>query len=220
MANFENENRQAVFNRWLKKIAGGRLPDVCNPWRERNQLDLRSNGPRQRLVRLRAHLANPDARFLLVGEAAGYQGAKYSGIPFTSERLLAEGVIPRLEDCAGKRLTARARPFSEPSATTIWGTLADLGIASQIVLWNAFPWHPHKDTRDSNRTPTRSELALGLELLNELIGCYPQISLVAVGRKSEASLSELGVDFTPVRHPSMGGARAFRAGLSELIAAR
>src|SRR5437763_265206 len=40
-----------------------------------------------RRARLREHLtAHADAPFVLVGEAAGYRGARVSGVPFTSER--------------------------------------------------------------------------------------------------------------------------------------
>ncbi len=208
--------RRQRLTRWLNRLAGQSLPNVFNPWHEDNPDDLHTDGAEQRIARLRAHLDNADTRLILVGEAAGHLGAKYSGIPFTSERLLTEGRIPRLDAWRGKRLSSRNRPYSEPSATTIWGTLAEVGLAERAVLWNAFPWHPFADRENSNRTPSRGELELGLGFLEQLVGFYGEASLVAVGRKAEASLAELSLPFTPVRHPSMGGATAFRSGLAQL----
>ena len=146
---------------------------------------------------------------MLIGEAAGYQGCKVSGIPFTSERLILEGAIPRIDVPPG-RLSSRTRPWSEPSATTVWKTLHAVGIASRTVLWNAYPWHPHKPgTRHSNRTPARTERLAGVPVLEALLGLFPGARVFAVGRNAETSLAELGIAATGLRHPSMGGAKAF-----------
>src|SRR6187200_1998547 len=118
-------------------------PDVFNPWRDQDPgTDALPDAASARLARLRAFFAT-QPRWLLLGEAAGYQGAHVSGIPFTSERLLLEGKIPRI-DIGGRRLSTRARPWSEPSATTVWGTLHALDRADATLLWNAYPWHPHR----------------------------------------------------------------------------
>lgn len=140
----------------------------------------------------------------------GYQGCHVSGIPFTSERLIMAGEIPRVSS-EGQRLSTRHIPWSEPSATTVWGTLTELGIAEQTALWNAFPWHPHKPgNRQSNRTPTREERMLGVPVLKALLAAFPQAAVFAVGRTAEASLREVGCEARPLRHPSMGGATLFR----------
>jgi hypothetical protein len=157
---------------------------------------------------------------VLVGEAAGYQGCKVSGIPFTSERLILAGAIPRIDVPAG-RLSSRIRPWSEPSATTMWKTLHALGVASRTVLWNAYPWHPHKSgTCHSNRTPARAERLAGMPVLQALLRLYPDAQVFAVGRNAEGSLAELGVAATSLRHPSMGGATAFAQQLRAGIRAR
>ena len=174
------------------------------------------NAHEHRLTRLRAHLAT-DARLVLVGEAAGYQGCHVTGIPFTSERLILAGQIPRITS-NGARLSTRHIPWSEPSATTVWGTLHQLQIADCTILWNAYPWHPHEPgNRQSNRTPTRAERAAGLSVLTALVGAFPAARLFAVGRNAEAALREIGRPASPLRHPSMGGAAAFKAQLSRAI---
>ena len=139
---------------------------------------------RQRLARYLASRAR--APVLLVGEAAGYRGARISGLPFTSERQLT-GTGP-----------------AEASATIVQRVLAELGVADEVLLWNLVPTHPHEpgDPR-SNRRPTRAEIALARPWLDQLAS---NKVLLAVGRLAQREL-----DAPYVRHPSHGGAAAFRA---------
>ena len=144
-----------------------------------------------RRERLRAYLeSRRDAPLLLVGEAAGYRGARVSGIPFTSERQLT-GIGP-----------------AEASATIAHRVLAELGLEDSVLLWNVVPTHP--GTESSNRPPRRDEIVGGLSFARELARSR---RVIAVGRLAEAAL---GAPY--VRHPSRGGAQAFRAGLRRLIA--
>jgi hypothetical protein len=191
--------------------------DAFNPWTDFDPTtDADRSAPAQRLVRLRAHL-NCTPRFILIGEAAGYQGCKVSGIPFTSERLMLEGTIPRL-GLKLPRVSTRARPWSEPSATIVWGTLHALGIADQTILWNAYPWHPHESGNPhSNRTPTQAEREAGRPVLFALLQAFPNAQLFALGRQAEHTLAQLGISATPLRHPAMGGATLFRAGLRRAL---
>ena len=209
--------RNRKLNAWVKRIAAVSMPNVFNPWKQRNELDVGADGPGLRVKRLKLHLDNPSAKILMVGEAPGHLGAKYSGIPFTSERLLIAGEIPRLEQHGQARISTRKLPFSEPSATIIWKVAHTLGIEHQIILWNAFPWHPYKDALNSNRTPTKAELTEGLTYLKDLISFFPQATLVAIGRKSQGSLEGLQLPHVPIRHPSMGGAPAFTEGMTSLV---
>ncbi len=190
---------------------------MFNPWTQRDEAnDGRCNGPEARWTRLSQHLSAPAARILL-GEAAGYQGCHVSGIPFTSERVILAGTVPRVASSSA-RLSLRARPWSEPSATIVWRTLHSLGIATDTVLWNAFPWHPHAPGRlHSNRTPTRAERASGVAVLQGLLRLFPNAALFAVGRHAQEALSELGITALALRHPSMGGATLFERGLRAAI---
>jgi uracil-DNA glycosylase len=131
------------------------------------------------------------APLLLVGEAAGYRGARVSGIPFTSERQLT-GTGP-----------------AEASATIVHRVLAELGIEDRVLLWNVVPTHP--GTESSNRPPTRAEIAAGLSFVDELAH---DCRVLPVGRLAERALGLRGV-----RHPSHGGAAAFRTGLIEWLRA-
>jgi uracil-DNA glycosylase len=122
------------------------------------------------------------APILLVGEAAGYRGARISGIPFTSERQLT-GSGP-----------------SEATATIVHRVLADLDLERDVVLWNVVPTHP--GTASSNRAPTRLEVKAGIPFAREMAAGR---RVFAVGRIAQAAL-----DAPYIRHPSRGGAAAFR----------
>jgi uracil-DNA glycosylase len=143
-----------------------------------------------RRARLEAYLDfRRGAAFLLVGEAPGYRGARVSGIPFTSERQLT-GTGP-----------------AESTATIVHAVLAELGIEQEVLLWNVVPTHP--GTASTNRRPTRAEIEGGLPFLCQVARGRRTI---AVGRIAQ---SVLGGPY--VRHPSHGGARAFRTGVVESL---
>jgi len=143
--------------------------------------------------RLAAYLARrADAPILLVGEAAGYRGARISGLPFTSERQLT-GVGP-----------------AEATATIVHRVLAELGLEEQVLLWNVVPTHPHRRGEPhSNRPPTRPEVVDARGFADELAR---NRRVVSVGRLAETAY---GAPY--VRHPSHGGAEAFREGLARLV---
>jgi len=122
---------------------------------------------------------------VLVGEAAGYRGARVSGIPFTSERQLT-GSGP-----------------AEATATVVHRVLAQLGVEDDVLLWNVVPTHPGSES--SNRRPTRAEIEAASPFLAELMRGRVAI---AVGRLAAAAL-----DAPYVRHPSHGGTAAFEEGL-------
>ena len=81
--------------------------------------------------------------------------------------------------------------------------LAELGLAGDVLLWNVVPTPPGTET--SNRPPTRPEIDASAPFLAEL---SKGRRAIAIGRVAHA---ELGGPY--VRHPSRGGAAAFRAGL-------
>lgn len=211
-----NASRLSLARKLVDTLPHGR-DGLFNPWRDRCPHDAAGNGPEAKLHRLAQHL-DCEPEFILTGEAPGYQGCRYSGIAFTSERLLGEGAIPRIP-ALDARLSTRRLPFSEPSATIVWKTLYRLGIAERTILWNAMQLHPHRDGELwSNRTPSPDEIALGEPAMRLLIEAFPKAKIVAVGKKAEGLLGEMGVPVTgAVRHPANGGAIEFASGLEALI---
>jgi uracil-DNA glycosylase len=199
----------------LNQLAKFAAPLVFNPWCADDPMDALPGGAEGRIQRLRAHFDCKPA-LLLIGEAPGYQGCHFTGIPFTNEKLILEGAIPRVSSTF--RLTNRERPWCEPSATIVWRTLRELGLADRTVLWNAFAWHPHRAGELlSNRTPTPAEVQAGSVVLRAVIQHFDGVPIVPVGKISARTLTELGIAAQPaVRHPSHGGAAEFRAGLQML----
>ncbi|MFQ5598311.1 MAG: uracil-DNA glycosylase [Nitrospiria bacterium] len=190
---------------------------MFNPWAQRCDSETDPKGHIMRRERFLAHLSGPYPRILLIGEAAGYQGCRFSGIPFTSERLLLEGKIPRIPRLE-KRITRRLRPWSEPSATIVWNTLYELNLAEYAVLFNAVPWHPAgKKGAFSNRAPTSDEKAASIRYLKRFLNLYPGISIAALGVTAHAALDTLGRAHHRLRHPAYGGATAFRDGLRRMV---
>jgi uracil-DNA glycosylase len=194
-------------------------PNVFNPWSDSDPVDRTNNAAAHRLRRLKQHLACRPA-FVLVGEAAGYQGCRFSGVAFTSERLLLEDRIPRV--LSTERITHRMRPWSEPSATIVWGCLHDLRIADCTVLWNAFPWQPHRpDESYSNRRPSTDEVEQGARALRAVLDRFVDATVVAVGQVARKALQNVtGGNPRVVRHPAMAGALEFRANLTAIIRSR
>jgi uracil-DNA glycosylase len=165
---------------FVERVAGARIGATFNQYA----------GSELRRTRLAAYLeTRRHAPVLLVGEAAGYRGARVSGVPFTSERQLT-GAGP-----------------AEATATIVQRTLAELGVADELLLWNLVPTHP--GTASSNRAPTRAEIEQAAPFLEELARGR---RVIAVGRLAHG---RLGGPY--VRHPSRGGAAAFRAGLAAAL---
>ena len=167
----------------VARLSAAEIGDTYNQYA---QSPLRRNRLERYLERTR------EAPLLLVGEAAGYRGARVSGLPFTSERQLT-GAGP-----------------AEATATIVHRVLDELGIEDDVLLWNVVPTHPHRSGEPaSNRRPTAEEIDAARPFLDELaVGRQ----VVPVGRVAEATLGAAGI-----RHPSHGGAAAFRAGLARVV---
>jgi uracil-DNA glycosylase len=158
------------FLKLLRKSPPGA---VFNPWWEVDERnDIGPGAPAIRRKQLRAYLQQRlgRAKLAIIGEALGYRGGHFTGIPMTSERMLLRrqpNIVAALSECRNpfdKDTEGGGRPplqiicsikprrtskptvcpegFSEPTATIVWDALLRLGLKpDQFVLWNAFPWH-------------------------------------------------------------------------------
>ena len=213
----KNSPSGAVFNPW---------------WQVDKQNDIGRNAPGIRRKQLRAYFCERfgNARLAVIGEAVGYRGGHFSGIPMTSERLLlgrSKKVRLKSNDFfsdINPRRTSKPEKcpdgFSEPTATIVWGTLLHLGLKpNQFVLWNAFPWHSFDPRRGmlSNRMPKKSEQAVGLPVLKTFLELFPCEQVVALGKIAAAQLEELNVNAHCIRHPASGGARLFRTQIAAVV---
>jgi uracil-DNA glycosylase len=211
------------FIRLLKRSPGGA---VFNPWWQVDkENDADRNAPAIRRRHLRAYLQErlDKVKLVVIGEALGYRGGHFSGIPMTSERMLLgkkkdNGIRPK-HVFSSIQASRTSNPeqcrdgFSEPTATIVWSSLLRLGVKpKEFALWNAFPWHsfdPHRGML-SNRMPTLKERAAGFSVLEAFLDLFPCKKIVALGSVAASQLKELNVEFHRARHPASGGARLFR----------
>lgn len=218
------------FIRLLKKSPSGA---VFNPWWQVDkQNDVGRNAPAIRRKQLRAYLRKRvgKVKLVVIGEALGYRGGHFSGIPMTSERILLgkkkdDGIEPQqvFSSIKARRTSKREQcpdGFSEPTATIVWSTLLKLGLKpEQFVLWNAFPWHSFDPRRGllSNRTPNKSEQSAGLSVLKAFLDLFPPDEIVPLGNVAASQLRELNIESYRVRHPASGGARLFRQQIARIV---
>ena len=161
------------LDRFLRLLIASPSGAVFNPWwefDEENDIGPHSPAIRRKHLTIYFRERLGKARLAIVGEALGYRGGHFSGIPMTSERMLlgkqkdavaalyerrnlehriANGGYRRpLQILAAIKPRRTSKPsvcadgFSEPTATIVWGALLKTGVLpNEFVLWNAFPWH-------------------------------------------------------------------------------
>jgi hypothetical protein len=205
-----DRNKAEAIEALLADLSQAAIGTTFNQFSERGPDDV-PDAPAIRLANLRRYLEERGgADIVAVGEAAGYQGMRWSGIAFTSERDLARWGLPYRPTS-----TTRKRGWSEPSGTIVHGLLEELGVERRVILWNTVPTHPSlAGERLSNRRPTRPEIAAGVVFAERLIDIIRPRVLVGVGRIATEVLGERAVY---VRHPAQSGATAFRAGMREIL---
>src|SRR5437867_9644145 len=218
------------FIRLLKQSPSG---SVFNPWWQvdkQNDIDCNAPAIRRKHLHVYLHQRVDKVQLVVIGEALGYRGGHFSGIPMTSERILLgkkknAGIKPEhvFFSCRPRRTSKREQcpdGFSEPTATIVWGTLIRLGLKpEEFVLWNAFPWHSFNPRRGllSNRMPTKKERSAGLSVLEDFLDLFPCNEIVALGNVAASQLEALDIDAHQVRHPASGGAKLFRQQIARVI---
>lgn len=238
-------------------------PMVFNPWYDYHaDYDVSPEAPKWRRRNLLAYLLPRlgRAHHLIVAEAAGYQGGHFTGIAITCERMLlnlhptvgAEVISPlplwRTSNPYSEVIpkgAQREKGFIEPTDTVVWGAILENQIDPyDTLLWNIFPFHPHK-SKDllTNRTPKSEELEIGWQYMDDLLAAHKRCALMyesegragasslplpacldnpvlAVGRKCAQVLELHRIPAVALRHPANGGAmeyrRNFQAALEEL----
>jgi uracil-DNA glycosylase len=211
---------------------------VFNPWRDHDDRDGKPqrDAPGIRRQNMQAYIEarRSEARVMLLGEAPSHRGCRFTGIAFCSETELAH----KTDLVAGRKLTptsqgAEAKPQRERSAAVIWSEIERTGRPFEIVLWNAFPWHPYRvDEGDaasgpcgpsSNRKPRLGEVAEGRHAFDALLRCFThKLEVFAVGKVAEDALARWGGAECAgyIRHPAQGGEKLFRSQFRSQVAAR
>jgi hypothetical protein len=209
---------------------------VFNPWRDHDERD---RAPRREMpARRRDNMGHylqaraRSARVMLLGEAPSHRGCRFTGIAFCSEvELLHKREQVARAPLAFTSRDADDKPMSERSAAILWDEMERGGCAHQVVLWNAFPWHPYLPEERaasgpcgpcSNRKPRRPEVEQGRDVLDALLACFTHpLRVYAVGKVAEEALARWGKVRSAgyLRHPSMGGEARFRSHFREQVLA-
>jgi hypothetical protein len=200
--------------------------DLFNQYKDINTVVDLENASETRVMNLYNYCKSFSKRppVLLIGEAAGYNGCRFSGIAFTSETQLEDGSF----FLAGSR-SSKGDLRKEISASIFWKNLERHH--DDFFVCNAIPLHPHDpESILSNRTPRKTELddfvhswlERLLEILEpERVGC--------IGRKAQKCMEMLGFDvesiyhneYVPevsyIRHPARGGATKFWEGMKMMF---
>ena len=129
------------------------------------------------------------ANHMIVAEAVGYQGGRFTGIAITCERMLldhhhavpASAVAPiqlwRTSNAESPNIakgTQKDKGFNEPTDTVVWSAILEEGLNPyDTILWNIFPFHPHKSKDPlTNRTPSDAELQVGWDYMKALLDLH------------------------------------------------
>jgi uracil-DNA glycosylase len=197
-----------LVNRLIQQLSAvAPTTTVANPYSSPDQVQ-----------NLRAYLlgliALPFSGHLLVGEAPGHRGCALTGIPFTSQRVLATSSHLFLEQL--RPSLSVAGNTTEATASIVWNHLENCDAVP--AFWNVFPFHPHKPGNGtSNRAPSGIEVALGRPFVDRVLEILTPTVIVAVGGTAQNAFTRLfpGVDTVMVRHPSYGGKSDFITGITQ-----
>jgi hypothetical protein len=208
-------SRAAALDALVGRLVGARIGGTFNQYAHGGDADRDPRtAPGVRAANLRIHLRErASAPVLLVAEAAGWRGARYSGLALFSERMIDEAATPY------RRTSTQPGGFAEASATVIQGVLARGGWTDAVLIWNVVMTHPRGAQPHSNRPPRRTEVEAGRRLLDELLNIVAPRHVLAVGRTAQAALPAW-LDAPAIRHPAQSGATLCRRQLTGALEER
>jgi hypothetical protein len=146
----------------MELVGAIRVPGSLNLYDEVDSVawgDPRGAATARRAALTRYLVSRWAASVALVGEAPGRNGARRTGVPFTSSHQLT------------------GTGAKEPTATIVHRVVAELGWASDVLFWNASVLFP-----PGNRDPRRAELDACAPVL-ERVCCGRRV--LAVGRHAQ-----------------------------------
>lgn len=190
---FSRPSTERLFNMYRDRHEELDLPDAA---------EIRRRNLRSYLSSYKQH-----PTVLLLAEAPGPWGCRFSGVPITSESQLVDPTFP----VHGRRSSTAVKPHSEYTANIHWRILQPY--FPRFLTWNAVPLHPRKENPLSIRTPSTREVLDYADVVGAFVQEARPERIIAVGRKAEQALNHLGVESIYVRHPSQGGAKLFEQGV-------
>ena len=155
-------------------------------------------------------------KILIVGEAPGFKGCRFSGVPFTSEWQLCNEIVP----FSGKQSSTERKPRKERTATIFWKTIEELPLQSgDFFVWNSVPLHPHDPVIPlSNKKPEDEEIGEFVPLLKRIADILNPKKRIALGRKAENTFCIAGIKAEYIHHPANDIKGEFKIGMKRLFA--
>src|SRR5690554_7935733 len=122
-------------------------------------------------------------RILLLGEAPGHKGCRLTGIPFTSERVLANHSFFQGLDFHFINENLEC----EQSATIVWNVLQNF--TDKPLIWDIFLFHSYDGINfNTNSTPNETELELGKEYVIKLLQIFIIDTIFVCSRTLDSKL--------------------------------
>jgi uracil-DNA glycosylase len=198
---FPFESNQTLFNQF----------NTVEP-----DLDI-NNGHLIRRQNLKNYLNSISSKpeFIIIGEAPGHKGMRFTGVPFTNEEQLLKGILLPFE---GRKTSLQKSPRSGLSANIFWETLRMHH--PRFIVWDCILFHPHDLNKSlSNRRPKPEEIRKHSKILMKVLSLLDPITVIALGRKPEKMLDYLEYPNQYIRHPAHGGINDFKRGMENLFRA-
>ena len=198
-------------------LSGLDFPDVFNPYRDIcSEFDL-AEAADIRCENLGSVLEAALRRrvgAIWIGRDLGFRGGRRTGLALTDEQHLI--ACADMMGCRPLHRATRGATIGEPTATAVWTALA--GARAAVFLWNVFPLHPHEEGKALTNMPhRRAEADACRPYLEWLFDRVAPRHVVAIGRDAYTTLARIGIDATPVRHPSYGGKTVFLSSLGHPV---
>jgi hypothetical protein len=142
---------------------------------------------------------------LVVAEAPGPWGTRFSGVPLTSEKQLANKELPfpgRISSRNHPLIKTRILPpYWSNTSNKFWGVM--LPFYQSFFAWNCVPLHPHEANLIlSIRNPKRDEVKYYSQFLQKIIDILKPKTILAIGKKAELSLEFIKIHNSYIPHPS------------------
>jgi len=205
---------------FVASLAEIQLAGVFNPYWDRCEVHDLADAAAKRRRNLRSYLAAIETMgsdTIWMGRDLGYRGGRRTGVALTDELNLPS--LATSYPGATPSKATKGPVVAERTAAEIWAVLNRL--TRRPLLWNVFPFHPHEPQSPmSNRRFTKSELETVNELNRELVAWLKIRRIICIGQDAASYAATLGVDVECVRHPSYGGVKDFRAGISKIYGAQ
>lgn len=202
---------------FMRDLKGLRTPNSFNPYADTCEVyDIPVAASRrfETLLKILERAADDEIDAIWIGRDLGYRGGRRTGLALTDE--IHSATHGRRWNVDARVIT-KGPAVAERTAGVIWSTLSN--IEQKVFLWNVFPLHPHLPNDSfTNRQHSRSERALGEEVLSALIGLLKPKRLVAIGNDAQFSAKRCSAPqlVHGVRHPSYGGQKDFLTGIQDL----